>query len=79
MGVSWGFKLLGELAILPRKGEVAPKVTEGEDTEQRLSCPPLRLASASHLPLAGEDFRRSSICTACPAPAEPGVQLGGRC
>ena len=40
MGVSWGFKLLGELAILARKGEVAPKVTEGEDTEQRLPCPP---------------------------------------
>ena len=78
MGVWWGFKL-ENFAILPRKGEVAPKVTEGEDTEQRLSCPPLRLASASHLPLAGEDFRRSSICTACPAPAEPGVQLGGRC
>ncbi|TCP72582.1 hypothetical protein C8J43_101322 [Sphingomonas sp. PP-CE-1G-424] len=43
--------------ILPRQGEVAPKVTEGEDTEQRFPFLPLRLARASHLPLAGEDCK----------------------
>ena len=30
---SWG---TFELLILPRQGEVSPKVTEGEDTEQGL-------------------------------------------
>jgi hypothetical protein len=40
----------------PRQGEVAPKVTEGEDHETAvIAFRPLRLASASHLPLAGED------------------------
>ena len=44
------------LMILPRKGEVAPKVTEGEDTGRGFALTsPLRLAIASHLPLAGED------------------------
>ena len=42
--------------ILPREGEVAPKVTEGEDHATNVTpFLPLRLASASHLPLAGED------------------------
>ena len=42
--------------ILPRKGEVAPEVTEGEEHATAVTLPsPLRLASASHLPLAGED------------------------
>ena len=45
-----------ELTILPRQGEVAPKVTEGEACDHpRFRVRPLRLASASHLPLAGED------------------------
>ncbi len=48
-------------SILPRKGEVAPKVTEGEDTEQTCRMPPLRLARASHLPLAGEDYVRPPV------------------
>jgi len=44
--------------ILPRQGEVAPKVTEGEDHETAvIAFLPLFLASASHLPLAGEDQR----------------------
>jgi hypothetical protein len=39
---------------------VSPKVTEGEDTEQAFRLPPpFRLASASHLPLAGEDQYQS--------------------
>ncbi len=42
--------------ILPRKGEVAPKATEGEDAATVvIAVLPLRLARARHLPLAGED------------------------
>ena len=44
-----------ELVILPRQGEVAPKVTEGEDHATAvIAFLPLLLASAGHLPLAGE-------------------------
>ena len=43
-------------SILPRQGEVAPQVTEGEGSGTAVTpFLPLRLASASHLPLAGED------------------------
>ncbi len=45
--------------ILPRQGEVAPEASEGEGTEQTFRLPPLRLASARHLPLAGEDHSAS--------------------
>ena len=41
--------------ILPRQGEVSPKVTEGEDTEPTSSLPPPPSGFACHLPLAGED------------------------
>ncbi len=51
-----GSGLFFKHAILPRKGEVAPKVTEGEGHATAvIPCLPLRLARASHLPLAGED------------------------
>ncbi len=42
--------------ILPRQGEVSPKVTKGEDatTAVFLSSPSV-WQGASHLPLAGED------------------------
>ncbi|TCM08423.1 hypothetical protein C8J41_102392 [Sphingomonas sp. PP-CC-3G-468] len=43
------------LTILPRKGEVSPKVTEGEGTEQTCRFPPPPSGYACHLPLAGED------------------------
>ncbi len=44
------------LTILPRQGEVAPKVSEGEEHATAVILfLPLRLANASHLPLAGED------------------------
>ena len=43
------------MQILPRQGEVAPKATEGADTEPALSLPPPPSRSARHLPLAGED------------------------
>ena len=53
--------------ILPRQGEVAPKAPEGEDTEQRFSLTsPLRLANASHLPLAGEDRLDATFVNAPP-------------
>ena len=44
--------------ILPRQGEVSPKVTEGEDTEQRLACasPSVRLTPATS-PLRGRIVR----------------------
>ena len=50
---------LSHSEILLRKGGVAPKATEGEDHATGV-CPylPLCLASASHLPLAGEDRTR---------------------
>jgi hypothetical protein len=44
-----------DLPILPRQGEVAPKVTEGGTRNKGFPYLPLRLASASHPPLAGED------------------------
>ena len=37
--------------ILPRQGEVAPKVTEGGKRDLCSVSSPLRLARASHLPL----------------------------
>jgi hypothetical protein len=43
------------LAILPRQGEVARSDGGGGDGAEVIACLPLRLASASHLPLAGED------------------------
>ncbi|KQM47322.1 hypothetical protein ASE69_15065 [Sphingomonas sp. Leaf208] len=38
-----------DIAILPRQGEVSPKGTEGEDTEQRLAraSPSVRLTPAT--------------------------------
>ena len=50
------------LTILPRQGDVSPKVTEGEErTTVDIAYLPLRLASASHLPLAGEDRRERQL------------------
>ena len=43
------------LPILPRRGEVSPKVTEGEDTEHRLHLPPPPSGKCLPPPLAGED------------------------
>ncbi len=48
----WGVPVI---SILPRQGEVAPQVTEGRVRNSGYPVLPLRLASASHLPLAGED------------------------
>jgi hypothetical protein len=44
---------IAALLILPRQGEVAPKVTEGEDTKQRLPFPPP--PTGKRPPLAWED------------------------
>jgi hypothetical protein len=55
MGLQIGIKA-HRLPILPRQGEVAPKATEGGGHGTEVCVyRPLRLASASHLPLAGED------------------------
>ena len=45
------------MIILPRQGEVSPKVTEGEDTKRMSSLPPPPSGYACHLPLAGEDLQ----------------------
>jgi hypothetical protein len=43
-------------SILPRQGEVAPKATEGADSETlAVVLPPPPSGCACHLPLAGED------------------------
>jgi hypothetical protein len=76
MGAWWGFKRRGELPILPRKGEVAPKVTDGEDTDSSYPVRPLRLASASHLPLAGEDFSVAQSHRQTPPRRRPGSSWG---
>ncbi|KQM56504.1 hypothetical protein ASE69_02310 [Sphingomonas sp. Leaf208] len=47
--------LLSDLTILPRQGEVSPKVTEGRTRNRGRPALPLRQANACHLPLAGED------------------------
>ncbi len=44
--------------ILPRKGEVAPKATEGEDTRQALLLPPP--PSGKCLPPPGGEDRKPS-------------------
>ena len=43
------------LPILPRQGEVARSDGGGGHGTMAVAYLPLRLASASHLPLAGED------------------------
>ena len=54
-----GSGLFFTCSILPRQGQVAPKVTEGEGHATAvIPYLPLRLASAIHLPLAGEDRKR---------------------
>ena len=44
-----------DLTILPRKGEVARSDGGGGHGTAVIANLPLRLAGASHLPLAGED------------------------
>ena len=55
MGVWWGFKL-ENFAILPRKGEVAPKVAEGEDTEHQFPFPPAPSGKCQPPPPGGGGF-----------------------
>ncbi len=49
------------LTILPRQGEVAPKVTEGEDAEQRLPLPPPPTGKSQPPPPCGGEDRSSAL------------------
>ncbi len=66
------------LSILPRQGEVAPKVTEGEGTHRTFRLPPPPTGKGQPPPLAGED-RIADLQTKKGGPAGPPFRLGEAC
>ena len=71
-GLVPGKLVLSDEPFLPRQGEVAAKLTEGEGTTNAFRVRPLRAARAAHLPLAGKDWRAVDVDTSpgsCDSPS----------